>query len=350
LKTGNTMQKKKIITGSLGILVLILIGVMIFQSLRYNKLFVKSEAEISETFVNVQNTVSRNTKETGRYKKQGEQTSTNTEQADRISGSTRQEDQISEDAPEDARASILEKLSKSERIQSMKGKSEEEKNKLRKDAVYNLAQKARKKEYGVFFERNNISPGDIEKVTELLAAMSYPGLTESLTSAEGIRKLENENMNNIQIILGNDNYQEFVEYKESLPERYTVENFKASLEGENQLKDDQIEPLVSAIYEARKKLYSEGAVSEKDFSSLVASKNEQYVAAAKGILTEQQWTIFKDNLEESRIQAEDELYIAMEKDAKKPEITEITFENTSVDRGENDPGGTGKNSPKDHGQ
>lgn len=150
-------------------------------------------------------------------------------------------------------------------------------------------------EYRVLFRKLNISKEDVEKFSEMLAEKSldiddiFIKMSGSASSGEDVvsevRKTENDYDRKISELLGEDNYQVYLAYKEREPERGALQGFMDTITPFNKLDDGQANVLIDAMYEARQSVVNQFNSETTAYPEKMGLINEKYFEAGKAVLS-----------------------------------------------------------------
>ena len=187
--------------------------------------------------------------------------------------------------------------------------------------------------YQSLFKGLELSAGEFEAFKELLVEESMARedirLEMGASASADRRKEEVARMtrliegytDKIRSSLGEYNYEVYREWEETLYDRTQVDYFRQSLEGEDQIDEEQEHDLISAMYEERTSFVSTTGADQADQQqpfdpSEIAEEelaeemdeltqlHENYVARAQDILSEYQMAQFVEMLEQQRATVE----------------------------------------------
>ena len=187
--------------------------------------------------------------------------------------------------------------------------------------------------YQSLFKGLELSAGEFEAFKELLVEESMARedirLEMGASASADRRKEEVARMtrliegytDKIRSSLGEYNYEVYREWEETLYDRTQVDYFSQSLEGEDQIDEEQEHDLISAMYEERTSFVSTTGADQADQQqpfdpSEIAEEelaeemdeltqlHENYVARAQDILSEYQMAQFVEMLEQQRATVE----------------------------------------------
>jgi hypothetical protein len=178
--------------------------------------------------------------------------------------------------------------------------------------------------FGQFFDMLELSPEKTEEFKEILVNRNMEtvdisplilGASSEEEKAVAQQRLDDnrdEYDKKFNEFLGEEKYETFQIYHDSLPERYYLSGFMESLSSENRINEDQVEVLIQSMHEARKEVYAETGYDDKKIvfpSDLNKDKmeyiievtsqvNERYMEVSRDILPSAQVDQFKDFLKQ----------------------------------------------------
>jgi|GEM_PF-2053748 len=222
------------------------------------------------------------------------------------------------EAAEEELAMVNKQLSdeESKKAEQKKIQSELQK-KYREDPSYKKSMKnSLEIQYGDLFKKLNLPPEKLDKFKDLLVEEMAAQQDIWLEMGADYNTLSKEQRDELNKrfealnkkyesqkadLLGENDYEEYKEYSETLSERYNVTNFMESLGSGEKLTETQKEGLIEAMYEEAKTIRyestdddSESSSSRYDEESMAQmlkfqeSIHEAYLNAAKGILSASQ--------------------------------------------------------------
>lgn len=101
-------------------------------------------------------------------------------------------------------------------------------------------------------------------LAEMGLAMMSGDKEDMATRGEEVAAVQKEYDAAIKALLGDDDYEIFKHYEESIPEQMSVSMFKNSLTGDNALSEQQEYDLIAALYDARKALPAESLLNQQN--------------------------------------------------------------------------------------
>lgn len=180
--------------------------------------------------------------------------------------------------------------------------------------------------YGALFEELNLSPEDLDKFKDLLVdyqmkvtEISFEMIGDATDDerremGEEAKLIRDDYDQKISEFLGNENYNQYKSYQETLTERTLVSGFSETLDTGEQLNDQQEAELMDLMYQERKEFYSSidyDPEEENEFtlpSEEIMAKEmerldqtyEKYREAGEGILSASQMEKFDTFLTQRR--------------------------------------------------
>lgn len=101
-------------------------------------------------------------------------------------------------------------------------------------------------------------------LAEMGLAMMSGDKEDMAKRGEEVAAVQKEYDAAIKALLGDDDYEIFKHYEESIPEQMSVSMFKNSLTGDNALSEQQEYDLIAALYDARKALPAESLLNQQN--------------------------------------------------------------------------------------
>lgn len=147
-------------------------------------------------------------------------------------------------------------------------------------------------QYSDVFEELNLSPEKQEKIIDILvnnsmASYDFSMEVQNTTPSEekraefaerqrALREDAEEAQEKIKDIMGNTDYEKYLEYNETRGQRYTVNEFVESLNESEKPTEQQQQRLITAMHEQSKKIYSEvyNEMSDEDTKFVFPSERE----------------------------------------------------------------------------
>jgi len=185
--------------------------------------------------------------------------------------------------------------------------------------------------YGALFEDMELPPDELDVFKELLVdrQMAFmemsSGMVKAPTSgaeikerAESVAAVTEDFNERIRSAVGEQYYEMYREYEETLADRAQVNLFKQQLATSNQLTEAQEYDLIAALHDERTAFYASAAAdqeqpsnptrfTEEDLSKKLewlAELHENYIDRARGILSESQLEQFTESVEQMRAMQE----------------------------------------------
>ena len=179
--------------------------------------------------------------------------------------------------------------------------------------------------YGALFERLGLPDDKLKDFLALIVdnqiqmeEMSLDLMDQSLSEEERMEKMQQigdqqnaELEEQVNDLLGAENYEKYDAYKRRLSERFVVTQFINPVGGNGGLSDEKEQELIDAMYEARKEVEAEYGTDSSDSPRLgigVSVNNpeedrdrqlaiyDRYVESARGVLSESQAEQFADTI------------------------------------------------------
>lgn len=220
----------------------------------------------------------------------------------------------------------------------MAGYVEMMKNPAMKDMIRSQQKIALDMSYGSLFSEMELPPDELNKFKELLVdkqmafidmspGMMGPGSADEMKErSRTIKAITEEYNDKVRLAIGEQYYEMYREYKDTLPDRMQVNQFKQLLATSNPLDEEQEQDLINGMYEERTQFFSSVAgdeeqaldpsrITEEDISKKIAQLaqlHENYVELARDILSESQLEQFTKSTEQMRAMQEMGIRISMQ--------------------------------------
>lgn len=227
----------------------------------------------------------------------------------------------------------------------MAGYAEMMKNPAMKDMIRSQQKIALDMSYGSLFSEMELPPDELDKFKELLVdkqmafidmspGMMGPGSADEMKErSRTIKAITEEYNDKVRLAIGEQYYEMYKEYEDTLPDRMQVNQFKALLATSNPLDEEQEQDLINGMYEERTQFFSSVAgdeeqaldpskITEEDISKKIAQLaqlQENYVELARDILSEAQLEQFIRSTEQMRAIQEMGIRMSMQMLAKPTE-------------------------------
>lgn len=273
----NTKKWKKVVNGLVYIVVLVLIGVIVYQNHQIRKLShaLNSANESTGKLVSGQDDITQKSAPRNAIPVANRSGQDDYDDLRYQLESAEQEldmahEQLADEiARNDENANTMMPGSITEMLKTPEGKK-----KLR-----NSLKNGYDHTYGALFKEMNLSPEKIDQLKELLAdqqiaSMELGNELQNASMTEKDRKnlqkqLEEQNNQNdaaLAALLGSDNFETFSDYKDRSRERSMIQMFSQQLSFDDTLTGDQKTSLLESLYNKRKDTYSQLGFDEEDLN------------------------------------------------------------------------------------
>jgi len=179
--------------------------------------------------------------------------------------------------------------------------------------------------YGDLFEDMLVTPEELEDFKDLLVdkQMAMMETMQDFSLGDGskdkersdrLKEIDDEYSDKIRLAIGENNYETYRQYEETLPDRMQVNVFKQQLSSSDRLTQRQEEDLVSAMHDERTSFYASFSKDQEQVSAPVkltaeeikekidhlSTLRDNYINRAQDILSEFQLIQFEKNAEQWR--------------------------------------------------
>jgi len=281
----NTKKSKKVVNALVYILVLVLIGVVVYQNHQIRKLTytLNSADESTGKPVPVKDVVTQKVA---------------TRNAPPVAGRSGPDDfgdleyqlNAAEEELAMANEQLADEIARNDENSMMMGPMAMLQTEAGKKRLRNALKNGYDQTYSSLFKEMNLSPEKIDQLKELLADQQIASmgsqnvlqnsspteLTEEDSKNLQKRREEEINKNNaaLEALLGSENFQAFEDYKDKSRERQMIQMYSQNLSFDDTLTGDQKKSLLEALYNKRKDIYSQQGFDPEISNGALTSSEE----------------------------------------------------------------------------